>query len=75
MTARLGEDHMAKIAVATTFRSSALKYASDNAMKKREFVRDAISHGRITTSEGKESFRGERSQGKSEKVRAGATGR
>lgn len=73
----LGEHQMATKPATVTFHSSAFKHASDNALKKREFVREAVSHGRITTadarSEAKEGFRSDRTHGKDEKVRQGAS--
>jgi hypothetical protein len=69
-TAHLGEHQMATKPATVTFHSSAFKHASDNALKKREFVREAVSHGRITTkdsrSEVKEDFRTGRARGKDE---------
>jgi hypothetical protein len=41
---------LAKAAILEPFHSSAFKHASDSAMKKRQFVTDAISSGKITSS-------------------------
>jgi len=68
--AHVGEHQMATKPANVTFHSSAFKHASDNALKKREFVREAVSHGRITTkdsrTEVKEDFRTDRVRAKDE---------
>lgn len=62
---------MAKTVIVTKFHSSAFKHASESALKKREFVREAVSNAGFTTGKD-EHFPSSPSHVKEEKTKEGA---